>query len=124
MMTSQNESGLTDFSASTTVESTVNEEELIKRAVLRINGHILGFVLGIISALGIFVATNWLIIKGGEDVGRHLSLLSHFFIGYSVTFLGSFIGAAYSFVGGYLSGLIISWVYNGVVFMKTRQASK
>jgi hypothetical protein len=95
------------------------EEQILKHAVLRLNGHILGFVLGLIGALIIFVATIWLVIKGGENVGAHLGLLSHFFIGYDVTFAGSFIGAAYGFITGYLSGLIIGWIYNAVIFFKT-----
>ncbi len=94
------------------------EDEILKKAVLRLNGHILGFVLGFIGALIIFVATIWLVIKGGTNVGQHLGLLSHFFIGYHVTYLGSFIGAAYGFVSGYLSGLIIGWIYNAVIFFK------
>ena len=98
-----------------------SEEQLIKKAVLHLNGHIFGCVLGIISALVIFVATNWLVIKGGDVIGPHLGLLSHFFIGYSVTFVGSLIGAVYGFVISYLSGLIIGWVYNGVVSLRTRK---
>jgi hypothetical protein len=97
-----------------------SEEELIKHAVLRLNGHILGFVLGFVGALIIFVATNWLVLKGGDVVGPHLSLLGQFFIGYSVTFTGSLIGAAYGFITGYLSGLLIGWIYNAVVFLKIR----
>lgn len=97
------------------------EEELIKQAVLRLNGHILGFVLGVISALVIFVATNWLVLKGGDVVGPHLGLLGQFFIGYTVTFTGSLIGAAYGFVTGYLSGLLIGWIYNAVVFLRTKK---
>ena len=97
------------------------EEELLKHAVLRLNGHILGFVLGVIGGLVIFVATNWLVLKGGDVVGPHLGLLGQFFIGYSVTFTGSFIGAAYGFVTGYASGLIIGWIYNAVVFLKFRR---
>lgn len=95
------------------------DEQLLKNAVLRLNGHILGFIIGIIAALVIFAATNWLVFKGGEVVGPHLGLLSQFFIGYSVTFGGSFIGAAYGFVSGYLSGLILGWVYNAVIFLKS-----
>lgn len=95
------------------------EEEILKKAVLRLNGHILGFVLGFISALIIFVATNWLILKGGENVGEHLGLLNQFFIGYDITFVGSLIGAVYGFVTGYLSGLLIGWIYNAVVFLRT-----
>ncbi len=96
------------------------EEQLLKKAVLHLNGHILGFVIGVVGALMIFAATNWLVFKGGEVVGPHLGLLDQFFIGYSVTFLGSFIGAAYGFVLGYISGLIIGWVYNTVLFLKNR----
>ena len=96
------------------------EEQLLKKAVLHLNGHILGFVIGVIGALVIFTATDWLVIKGGEVVGPHLGLLDQFFIGYSVTFVGSLIGAAYGFGLGYISGLIIGWVYNTVLFLKNR----
>ena len=89
-----------------------SEEELLRRAVLRLSGNILGLVFGILFALVIFVATNWLVLKGGETVGPHLGLLSQYFIGYSVTFVGSFVGMFYGFVLGYLSGLLIARIYN------------
>lgn len=95
------------------------EEQLIRQAVLRLNGNVLGFVLGIIGALTIFVATNWLVLKGGDVVGPHLGLLDQFFIGYSVTFTGSLIGALYGFLTGYVGGLLVSWIYNTVIFLKT-----
>lgn len=88
------------------------EEELLKRAVVRLSGNILGLVFGIVFALIIFVATNWLVLKGGPVVGPHLGLLGQFFIGYSVSFVGSLVGMIYGFVGGYLAGLFIAWVYN------------
>ncbi len=96
-----------------------SEELLLKQAVSRLNGNILGFVLGTIGALIIFVATNWLVLKGGEVVGPHLSLLGQFFVGYSVTFIGSLVGAAYGFITGYLSGLLVGWVYNAVINLKS-----
>lgn len=96
-----------------------SEEEILKHAVLRLNGQIVGIVVGIVCALAIFVATNWLVLKGGEVVGPHLSLLAQFFIGYSVTFVGSLVGALYGFILGYLSGLFIGWVYNAIVFLRT-----
>jgi ABC-type nitrate/sulfonate/bicarbonate transport system permease component len=95
-------------------------EELLRHAVLRLNGTVLGLVLGIILGLLIFVATNWLVIKGGPDVGPHLSLLGQFFIGYSVTFLGSLIGMAYGFVTGFLIGFFIGWLYNRVVAFRSK----
>ncbi|HEX2640154.1 MAG TPA: hypothetical protein VHL50_06265 [Pyrinomonadaceae bacterium] len=98
----------------------VSEDELIKRAVLRLNGNVLGIVIGTLGALVIFVATNWLVMKGGEVVGPHMGLLDQFFYGYSVTFVGSLIGAAYVFVLGYLCGLLIGWIYNAVLLLRGR----
>jgi hypothetical protein len=97
-----------------------SEEQIIKRAVVRLSGQVLGLVMGFVGAIVIFAATNWLVIKGGDVVGPHLGLLGQFFIGYSVTFVGSFIGAAYGFVVGYLGGLMIGWIYNAVVFLRNR----
>jgi ABC-type dipeptide/oligopeptide/nickel transport system permease subunit len=108
----------TDFSEPV---KSISEEEIIRRAVVKLNGHILGFVIGTLSAVMIFVATNWLVLKGGDEVGPHMSLLGQFLIGYSVTFAGSIIGAAYLFVIGYLCGLFIAWVYNWVVSLRTLQ---
>lgn len=94
------------------------DEELLTRAVVRLSGNILGLVFGTIFALVIFVATNWLVLKGGPVVGPHLRLLGQFFLGYSVTFLGSLVGMLYGFVAGYLIGIFIAWVYNSVAFLK------
>lgn len=94
--------------------------DALAQAVVRLNGQILGLVLGILAAVVLFVATNWLVLKGGDPVGPHLSLLGQYFIGYRVTFAGSLIGAAYAFVAGYLSGRIIGTVYNRVADMRQR----
>lgn len=96
------------------------EEQIIRRSVVKLNGNVLGIVIGIIGAAGIFTATNWLVLKGGEVVGPHLSLLGQFYYGYSVTFVGSLIGALYGFVSGYIAGLIIGWIYNAVVALRMR----
>lgn len=101
-----------------------SEEKLISEAVLRLNGKIVGFVLGTIAALVIFVATNWLVLKGGEEVGPHLNLLGQFFIGYSVTFVGSFVGAVYGFLTGFLCGVLIGWVYNSIVLLRNPSRSR
>ena len=75
----------------------LTQDEKLFSGVLLLNAKVLGLTLGLILGLGIFVATNWLVIKGGERVGPHLILLSQYFIGYKVTFAGSLIGAVYGF---------------------------
>jgi hypothetical protein len=98
--------------------TTVSEEERLARAVLRLNGTILGMVLGIVTGLIIFIGTNWLVLKGGRVVGPHLALLGQYFPGYRVTFLGSFIGLAYGFVCGFVGGWLLAWVYNLILSFK------
>ena len=89
-------------------------EEKLFSGVLLLNAKVVGLALGIIFSLAIFVATNWLVIKGGDRVGPHLILLSQYFIGYKVTFLGSFIGAAYGFALGTICGALMGWIYNRI----------
>jgi hypothetical protein len=98
-----------------------NDEKLFS-AILKLNVKILGLVLGILLGLAIFIATNWLVIKGGHTtpsgeyvVGPHLQLLSQFFIGYRVAFLGSIVGFFYGFALGTLCGSTIGWIYNKIV---------
>lgn len=93
-------------------------EEKLFSGILMLNAKVLGLALGVIFGLGIFVATNWLVIKGGARVGPHLILLSQYFIGYRVTFFGSFIGAAYGFALGTICGALIGWIYNKIAALR------
>jgi hypothetical protein len=83
-----------------------------------------GVVAGILIGLGVFIATNWLLLKGGEIVGPHLSLLGQFFVGYSVTFIGSLIGFAYGFIVGFICGYCLAKMYNWLIDLReARNAS-
>ena len=90
-------------------------ENVVLTRVMRLNANINGLVAGIMVGLGIFVATNWLVLKGGDVVGPHLGLLGQFFIGYEVSFGGSLIGFAYGFATGFSVGYLIARIYNWVV---------
>jgi hypothetical protein len=79
---------------------------------MRLRANAQGIALGAVLGLGIFLATNLLVLKGGERVGPHLELLSQYFIGYRVSFLGSLIGAMYGFSLGYALGYINARIYN------------
>jgi hypothetical protein len=71
--------------------------------------------------IGLFVATNWLVIKGGPVVGPHLRLLNQYLIGYRVTFVGSLIGFAYAFVLGLAATYLGASVYNRVADYRERR---
>ncbi len=102
-----------------------SEEEKVFSGILRLNAQVVGLILGLLMGLAIFIATNWLVFKGGHItasgeyvVGPHLQLLSQYFIGYSVSFTGSIIGFAYGFAIGTLSGALVGWIYNRIVDLR------
>ena len=100
-------------------------EKMVLTRLLRLNATVQGFVTGTVAGLAVFIATNWLVLKGGEVVGPHLSLLSQFFIGYRVTFIGSLIGFAYAFVAGFVIGYLVARMYNWVVDLReSKQQSR
>jgi hypothetical protein len=102
------------------------DDERLFQGVLRLNAKIWGLVCGLLSGLAIFIATNWIVIKGGHIdtvtgeyvVGPHLQLLSQFFIGYRVSFFGSIIGFLYGFALGTMGGALIGFIYNKIVDLR------
>ena len=93
-------------------------EEVVLTRILRLNATVQGLVSGIVAGLAVFIATNWLVLKGGYVVGPHLSLLSQFFIGYEVTFVGSLIGFAYGFGCGFIGGYLVARMYNWIAGLR------
>src|ERR1041384_1691215 len=94
-----------------------NLEKVVLIRLLRLNATVQGVVTGIVAGLGIFIATNWLILtsEDGDVVGPHLALLGQFFIGYKVTFVGSLMGFAYAFFVGFVVGYCVTAMYNYLV---------
>jgi hypothetical protein len=103
------------------VAAPVDEDEALLTAVRRINGKILGLTLGAVLGLVLFVATIWLVLKGGPVVGPHLSLLGQFYPGYRVTVGGSFLGLFYGFLTGWVAGWLVGAVYNAVLGARMRR---
>jgi hypothetical protein len=99
-------------------------ENLVLTRLLRLNARLQGLVTGILAGLGVFIATNWLVLKGGDVVGPHLRLLGQFFIGYEVTFGGSLIGFVYGFVAGFLIGYGVARIYNWLINLREKAESR
>lgn len=87
-------------------------EALVLVRVVRLNAAIAGMVTGLLAGLALFVATNWLVLKGGPVVGPHLALLGQYFLGYRVSFVGSLIGFVWAFGLGFLVGAAVVATYN------------
>lgn len=96
-------------------ELTELEQQQVRRAYERTSEQGWGLAVGFLAALALFVATVVLVLKGGENVGAHLNLLSVYLPGYAVSWTGAFIGAAYMFFLGYGAGRTIATIYNRIV---------
>jgi hypothetical protein len=88
------------------------QPQAVSHAIGGINARAWGIATGMLLGFGLFMATNLLVMRGGENVGQHLQLLGVYFPGYSVTFIGSLIGFVYAFVLGYGIGRVIGFLYN------------
>lgn len=90
-------------------------DNLIIQSLAKLDALAFGISLGVLFGLIIFIATNFLVWKGGEEIGPNLSLLSHYFIGYEVTPFGSLSGFVYGFLGGFILGSLIAVLRNFIV---------
>jgi hypothetical protein len=103
------------------LENDSDLEKIVLTRLMQLNASIVGLILGLCFGLGLFIATNILVIRGGEIVGPHLSLLGQFFIGYRVTFLGSLIGLVYGFATGFVLGYVFAHLYNWIANFRDRK---
>lgn len=94
-----------------------DEWAAIGQAIARLRASVMAVVFGLLSGVGLFVATLWLVVtaKEGVEVGPTLSLLNNYFPGYSVTYGGAFVGLIYGAVVGAVGGYVLAYVYNVVV---------
>ena len=79
----------------------IDPETVVRIRARRLSALASGLVAGILGGAALFLATVWLVLKGGNPVGPHLALLGQFFVGYRVTAMGSVVGLAYGFVTGF-----------------------
>ncbi|HJQ85128.1 MAG TPA: NAD(P)/FAD-dependent oxidoreductase [Candidatus Binatia bacterium] len=74
----------------------------------------LGLALGLVGGVGLFLASLFLLVKGGPHVGYHLNLLGQFLPGYRVSSAGMFVGLAWGLVGGFVAGWTFAVLRNAV----------
>jgi hypothetical protein len=102
-------------------------ESLVATQLVRVNAALFAIVAGLLGGVGLFVATNWLVLKGGplgpdghRLVGPHLSLLGQYFLGYRVSFAGSLIGFAWAFASCWAVAYVGARLYNWVAHLRSR----
>ena len=82
------------------------------RLTMRLSARSLGIAIGMLLAAQLILSTNWLVFRGTADESHHAALLAHYLPGYSVSFFGSVIGAAWLFLYAFVYGTIVAKLYN------------
>lgn len=95
----------------------------LEYAVLRLHGHSLGLAIGGMVAIGLIATTNWLVLLGIADESVHAALLAQYLPGYSVSFVGSLVGALEVLVVAYLFCMLLAAIYNRVHQFRRGDAS-
>ena len=85
---------------------------------MKFQAKALGLAAGSTSAVAIFLLTNASVFFGGS--GGTLSKLALVFRGYSVTMMGSVVGAVWAFVAGFLFAWLFAWVYNRMMMPESK----
>ena len=83
---------------------------------MKLSVKALALASGILWGASVFLATLWLLARGYD--GRLIAQLDHFYLGYSYSIAGAFVGLVWGFVDGAVGGAILAWLYN--VLAKTK----
>jgi hypothetical protein len=89
------------------------EAELDKH--VRLNARAWSLALGALFAVVLSLVTITLFLRGGERPGDMLEHLDIFFPGYAISWSGAFVGGAWAFAVGWISGQVLAFVYNRAV---------
>jgi hypothetical protein len=65
---------------------------------------------GILWGAMVCLATLWLLMMGYD--GQLFSQLDHFYLGYSFSVVGAFVGLVWGLVDGAICGAVFAWLYN------------
>jgi hypothetical protein len=78
--------------------------------MMRLNAKAMALSAAILWGASVFLATAWILVTGGA--GETLAKLGAFYLGYTVSWPGAFIGLVYGFIDGLIGGFLLVWLYN------------
>lgn len=87
-------------------------EKILAATFTRMDKGAFALATGTVAGGWMFLATIFLVIKGGDLMGPHLKLLARVFAGYTVTVKGAFIAFGYCFFWGLLLGWLFAYLRN------------
>lgn len=93
---------------------------VLRTAFARYDPIALGFAVAIPAGFGLFAATAILLIEGSPNAGMNLALLSHYIVGFRVSWEGALIGLVEVGLLGFGFGWAMAKLINAVVGWQER----
>ncbi len=90
------------------------QEELVARAFLPIHRVAFGAATSAAAAMVVFLVTAIYLVRNPQP-GFRLGLLAQYFAGYTVSWPGAFIGAAWAAFSGFVLGWFLAYSRNLLV---------
>lgn len=103
-------------------EHAADEIAQLSASLARANAMCFAIVFGLVAGAGLWIATVFLVIKGGPNPGNTLRVLAYAFPGYSVSIGGAFIGMLWAIALGFVVSLLPAWIYYRGVLLQIRSA--
>jgi hypothetical protein len=110
-----------------------HRDAIIMWALAKLDAVAFAIASALVCGAVLFALTLFLVVKGappGVPVGPHLSQLSVFFPGYSVSAAGALVGFVYASAVGAVAGLLLAlfwnaahWAFLAVIRMRASLAS-
>jgi hypothetical protein len=90
-------------------------EEVLAAAFARYDPLALGAAVGIVSGVGLFLATALVLLQAPGDQGGMLALLGQYLLGYEVSWAGAASGLIGAGIGGFAFGWLIARTINALI---------
>ncbi|MCC6712061.1 MAG: NAD(P)/FAD-dependent oxidoreductase [Candidatus Dadabacteria bacterium] len=122
--------GLSEYEGLSSTQPRVPEsvprpiEQAIIKAFARLDKLAFALSVGTVSGLAVFMATIFLILKGGTEAYKYVGLLNQYFAGYTISIEGAFMGFGYSFFWGFIFGWLFAYMRNfltGIFIFKIKR---
>ena len=77
---------------------------------MKLNIKVMAIAFGLVLGISLFVITWWIILLEGSS--NSTTFIGKFYLGYSLTPIGSIIGFVWGLVDGAIGGAMFAWLYN------------
>ena len=77
---------------------------------MKLNIKAMAIAFGLVWGISLFVITWWIILLEGSSNAS--TFIGKFYLGYSLTPIGSIIGFVWGLVDGAIGGAMFAWLYN------------